>query len=117
MDHIFLLIIIIISYEFFILFNIKQILKNNISLYKKFFKVFNYKNVSDYNKEKIIKIYSKKLLLTSIKLIIFSIFIFLLILSIEILNEKFIDFILNFWVFIETILLLFVYLKIKQFFI
>ena len=58
MDHIFLLIIIIISYEFFILFNIKQILKI-IFLY--------IKNFSKFSITKMFQIIKKKKLLKFIQ--------------------------------------------------
>ena len=82
-NHIILTCSSVIIYEFIQLVNFTNIVKLNLKIYRKILKLFQYKNVSDFRKEKLILNYSKTLLLVSIKIIIIliSIFIFMIILN------------------------------------
>ena len=73
----------IIIYEFIRYVQLIEIFKSNLKIYQKILKLFQYKNVSDFRKEKIILNYSKTLLLVSIKIIVilFSILVFMIILN------------------------------------
>ena len=71
----------VVIYEFIQLVKFKNIVKSNLKIYQKILKLFKYKNVSDFRKEKLILNYSKTLLLVSIKIIVIllSIFVFIII--------------------------------------
>ena len=60
-----------VIYEFIQLVNFINIVKSNLKIYQKILKLFKYKNVSDFRKEKLLFNYSKSLLLISIKIIVF----------------------------------------------
>ena len=82
-NHILLICSSVIIYEFIKFINFKNIVKSNLKIYQKILKLFKYKNVSDFRKEKLILNYSKSLLLVSIKIIVtlISIFVFMIILN------------------------------------
>ena len=73
----------VIIYEFIRYVQLIIIVKSNLKIYQKILKLFKYKNVSDFRKEKLILNYSKTLLLVSIKImfIFISIFVFMIILN------------------------------------
>lgn len=83
----------IIIYEFFRYINFVGIVKINLKLYNKIFKLFKFKNSSDFRKEKLIFNYSKSLFFISIKIfaILFSLIIFFLIL--ELISDSYLNFI------------------------
>ena len=74
-NHILLVCSSIVIYEFIQLVNFKNIIRSNLNIYQKILKLFQYKDVSDFRKEKLILNYSKTLLLVSIKTIVILIFI------------------------------------------
>lgn len=82
-NHILLICSSVAIYEFIQLVNFINIVKSTLKIYQKILKLFQYKNVSDFRKEKLILNYSKKLLSVSIKiiLILVSVFVFLTILN------------------------------------
>ena len=82
-NHILLICSSVIIYEFIQLVNFTNTVKSNLKIYRKILKLFQYKNVSDFRKEKLILNYSKTLLLVSIKIIVIliSIFVFMIILN------------------------------------
>jgi len=73
----------IIIYEFIKYAKLAEIIKSNLKIYKKIFKLYKFKKVSDFRKEKLIFNYSKSLFIVSIKIftILFSILLFMLILN------------------------------------
>ena len=60
-NHILLVFSCVIIYEFIQLVNFTNIVKSNLKIYQKILKLFQYKNVSDFKKEKLILNYSKTL--------------------------------------------------------
>ena len=74
---------VIIIYEFIRYVQLIIIVKSNLKIYQKILKIFYYKNVSDFRKEKLILNYSKTLLLVSIKIIgiLISIVVFMIVLN------------------------------------
>tara|TARA_B100001175_G_scaffold39765_1_gene29102 strand:- start:547 stop:912 length:366 start_codon:yes stop_codon:yes gene_type:complete len=73
----------IIIYEFIKYAKLAEIIKSNLKIYKKILKLYKFKKVSDFRKEKLIFNYSKSLFIVSIKIftILFSILLFMLILN------------------------------------
>ena len=82
-DHLLLFFSVIFLYEFINSIKLINIVKLNLKIYQKILKLFRYKKVSDFRKEKLIFNYAKSLFTTSIKifLIIIKIFIFMLIIN------------------------------------
>ena len=82
-NHILLVCSSILIYEFIRYIRFIDILKSNLKIYQKILKLFKYKNISDFRKEKLIFNYSKSLFIVSIKIftILFSILLFMLILN------------------------------------
>ena len=82
-NHILLICSTVIIYEFIIHIKFKDILKSNLKIYQKILKLIQYKNVSDFRKEKLILNYSKSLFKVSVKIfvIIISIMVFMIILN------------------------------------
>ena len=85
----------IIIYEFIRFVRLINIVKSNSKIYQKIFKLFKYKNVSDFRKEKLIFNYSKTLLLDSIKIILILIFIFILILVLNLLSRSYLNLVIS----------------------
>ena len=73
----------IIIYEFIRYVQLINIVKSNLKIYQKILKLFKFKKVSDFRKEKLILNYSKSLFIVSIKIfaIPISILIFMLIIN------------------------------------
>ena len=84
-----------IIYEFIQLVKFSNIVKSNLKIYQKILKLFQYKNLSDFRKEKLILNYSKTLLLISIKIIVIltSIFVFMMILNL--ISNSFINLVIS----------------------
>ena len=87
-NHLLIIFISIIIYEFLRFFNFKNLLLKNINIYKEYFNIFNDKNYTDLDKEKLIFKYSKNLLLSSLKILFF---ILIIILFIFFLNKIFLS--------------------------
>ena len=88
--------------------------KANLKIYQKVLKLFQYKNVSDFRKEKLILNYSKTLLLVSIKitLILTSILVFMVILNL--LFNSYLNFIISILGIIELSLVFMIYHLIRR---
>ena len=73
----------IIIYEFIKYAKLIDIIQSNLRIYQKILKLFKFKKVSDFRKEKLILDYSKSLLVVSIKIVatLTSISIFMVILN------------------------------------
>tara|TARA_B100000902_G_scaffold375900_1_gene406353 strand:+ start:292 stop:657 length:366 start_codon:yes stop_codon:yes gene_type:complete len=85
----------ILIYEFLRYIKLIHILKSNLKIYHKIFKLFKFKKVSDFRKEKLIFNYSKKLFLTSIKIIVIFILIVVVIFIMNLLSESFLNLIFS----------------------
>ena len=85
----------IIIYEFIRYVQLINIVKSNLKIYQKILKLFKFKKVSDFRKEKLMYNYSKSLFIVSIKIfaILISIFIFMLILNL--LSNSFLNLVIS----------------------
>ena len=104
----------IIIYEFIRFINLKNIIKINIKIYKKIIKLFTFKKVSDFRKEKLIFNYSKSLLIVSIKIfaILMSIFIFMFILNF--LSNSFLNLVISILGIVEMFFIFIIYHKLRN---
>ena len=74
--HVLLVFSIITLYELAKFVRLKSIIFSNVLIYKKIIKLLQLKNVSDLKKERVILVYSKLLLISSIKILLILIFVF-----------------------------------------
>jgi len=113
-NHLLLICLTIFIYEFFKFTNLLEDIKYNLNIYKKFLILFKYKRVSDLKKEKLTLNYSKSLLILSIKIIIN---IFVILISILLLNKiflSFVNFILSLSSLAEVTIILLIYHKFRK---
>jgi len=107
----------VIIYEFIQLVNFTNIIKSNLKIYQKILKLFQYKNVSDFRKEKLILNYSKTLLLVSIKIIVILISIVAFMIILNILSNSYLNLVLSLFGIIElNVFFLIYHLTRKRFY-
>ena len=116
-NHILLVFSCVIIYEFIQLVNFTNIVKSNLKIYQKILKLFQYKNVSDLRKEKLILNYSKTLLLVSIKIIVIIISILVFIIILNFLSTHYLNLVLSLFGIIElSVFFLIYHLTRKKFY-
>jgi hypothetical protein len=94
-DSLYLFFLSIFIYEFMNFINPKKILKSNIEIYKKLFKLFLSSKVSDFRKEKLVLNYSKSLFIISFYILSIIFFCLILMYIINILSNSFISFVFS----------------------
>ena len=85
----------ILIYEFLKIVKLKYLILQNIKLYRKIIKLFLYKKVSDFRKEKLILNYSKNLFIISIKLILLLIILIFFMIVLNLLSNTFLELIIS----------------------
>ena len=113
-NHILLVFSCVIIYEFIQLVNFTNIVKSNLKIYQKILKLFQYKNVSDLRKEKLILNYSKTLLLVSIKIIVILISILVFMIILNLLFNSYLNFIISLFGIIELSVFFLIYHLIRK---
>ena len=113
-NHILLVFSCVIIYEFIQLVNFTNIVKSNLKIYQKILKLFQYKNVSDFRKEKLILNYSKSLFIVSIKIftILISVLIFMYILNL--LSNSFLNLVISILGLIELSIVFIIYHLLRK---
>ena len=104
----------IIIYEFIKYVQLIYIVKSNLKIYQKILKLFQYKNVSDFRKEKLILNYSKTLLLVSIKIIVILIFILVFMMILNLISNSYLNLVLSLFGIIEFSIILLIYHTIRK---
>jgi len=104
----------IIIYEFIRCVKLINIVKSNLKIYPKLLKLFQYKNTSDFRKERLILNYSKTLLLVSIKIIVIFISIFVFMIILNLLSNSYLNFIISTLGIIESIVVFMIYHLIRR---
>ncbi len=104
----------IIIYEFIRYVQLINIVKSNLKIYQKILKLFKFKKVSDFRKEKLILNYSKSLFIVSIKIfaILISILVFMLILNL--LSNSYLNFVISILGIIELSIIFLIYHLIRK---
>ena len=104
----------IIIYEFIRYVKLINIVQSNLKIYQKILKLFKFKKVSDFRKEKLIFNYSKSLFIVSIKIfaILISIFIFMLILNL--LSNSFLNLVISILGIIELSIVFIIYHLLRK---
>ena len=113
-NHILLICSSVIIYEFIQLVNFTNIVKSNLKIYQKILKLFQYKNVSDFRKEKLILNYSKTLLLVSIKIIVILISIVAFMIILNFLSNSYLNLVLSLFGIVELGVFFLIYHLIRK---
>ncbi len=101
-------------YEFIRYFKFADILRSNLKIYKKIIKLFKYKYVSEFRKEKLILNYSKLLFKLSIKIFLILILTIIFIYTLNILFKNFLDLVLSILGIIEISAVLIIYYQFRK---
>lgn len=104
----------VIIYEFIRYVKLVDIIKTNLKIYNKILKLFKYKKVSDFRKEKLILNYSKTLFIVSIKIIAIVTTIFIFMLSLYLLSESFLSLVFSVFGIIELSIIFIIYNLFKK---
>jgi len=104
----------IIIYELIRYVQLIEIVKSNLKIYQKILKLFQYKNVSDFRKEKLILNYSKTLLLVSIKVIVILISILIFMMILNILSSSYLNLVISVLGIIESSIVFMIYHLIRR---
>jgi hypothetical protein len=113
-NHILLVCSSVIIYEFIKLVNFTNIVKSNLKIYQKILKIFQYKNVSDFRKEKLILNYSKTLLLVSIKIIVILISILVFVIILNLISNSYLSLIISILGIVELSIVFMIYHLIRR---
>ena len=104
----------IIIYEFIRYVQLIEIVKSNLKIYQKILKLFQYKNVSDFRKEKLILNYSKTLLLVSIKIIVILISILVFMIILNLISNSYMNLVISILGIIELSVFFLIYHLIRK---
>ena len=104
----------ILSYEFIKYFKLIKIINETIILYKKILKLVISKKISDFRKEKLLKLYSKLLFIFSIKILSIVGIICLFIFFGLIFSSSFINYLFSFYGILQITVIIFFYYLIKR---
>ena len=113
-NHILLVCSSALIYELITYIRFSNILKSNLKIYQKILKLFKYKNVSDFRKEKLIFNYSKTLFIVSIKIVVILILIIILLLILNILSNSYLNLIMSILGIIELSIVFMIYHLIRR---
>ena len=101
-------------YVFIKYIRFSNILKSNLKIFQKILKLFKYKNVSIFRKEKLILNYSKLLFIVSIKIAATLILIIILLLIINIISDSYLNLIISILGIIELSIVFIIYHLIRK---
>ena len=113
-NHILLISSSVIIYEFIQLVNFTNIVKSNLKIYQKILKLFQYKNASDFRKEKLTVNYSKTLLLVSIKIIVILISILVFMIILNLISNSYMNLVISILGIIELSVFFLIYHLIRK---
>ena len=115
MTHAGLVILVIISFEIINFFKLIDLIKLNFQTYKKLLSSFLEKNLDDEAKQNQILDTSKKLLLSSIKILICLLIIFALFFSSKLIMNDLYNLILSYIGILETTIFFVIYLYLRKY--
>ncbi len=113
-NHILLIFSSVVIYEFMQLVNFINIVKSNLKIYQKILKLFQFKNVTDFRKERLMLYYSKTLLLVSIKIIVILISIFVFMTILNFLSNSYLSLVISVLGIIELSIVFIIYHLIRK---
>ena len=91
-----------------------DIVQSNLKIYQKILKLFKFKKVSDFRKEKLILNYSKSLFIVSIKIFAILISILIFMLTLNLLSNSFLDLVISILGIIELSIVFVIYHLIRK---
>ena len=113
-NHILLIFSSVILYELIKYVRFNDIIKSNLKIYQKIIKLFKYKKVSDFRKEKLLLNHSKSLLFASKKISIILIFIFVFMILVSLLSNSYLNFVMSVLGIIEISIFFLIYHLIRR---
>ena len=116
MTHLWLIILVVITFEIIIFFKLINLIKLNIYSYKNLLSSLFEKNIEDSIKQDRILTYSKKLFLSSLKILFCIFVIFILFFATKFIINDLYNFILSFIGILETTILFITYSYLRKFF-
>ena len=116
MTHIGLIILVIISFEVINFFKLIDLIKFNFQTYKKLLSSFLEKNLDDEAKQNQILDISKKLLLSSVKILICLLIVLILFFSSKLIMNDLYNFILSYIGILETTIFFVLYSYLRKYF-
>ena len=113
-NQLLLIVSVIIIYEFIKYFQLIKIVNFNLKIYQKIIKLFKYKNVSEFRKQKLILNYSKLLFIISIKTISILITILFFIFILNLFSNSYLNLVKSILGIIELSIFFLIYHLIRK---
>ena len=100
---------VVVVYEFMKFINFKKIIRNNLVVFKKIFRLFTFKKVSEDRKEKLIFYYSKSLIIISMKILAATLSIIIFFFIMSFFSKSFLNLVISAVGIIEISIILTIY--------
>lgn len=113
-NHILLISSSVIIYEFLKYIKFIDLIKLNLKIYQKIIRLFKFKNVSDFRKEKLILNYSKSLLVSSVKIFLILVSILTVMYILNLLSQSFLNLIISIFGIIELSIVVIIYHQFRK---
>ena len=113
-NHILLICSSVIIYEFARYVKFTNIIKSSLKIYQKMLKLFRYRNVSDFRKEKLIFNYSKSLSILSMKIFSTLILILIFMYALSLLSQSLLDLVISIFGIIELSIVIIIYHQLRK---
>jgi len=113
-NHILLICSSVFIYEFIRYIKFIDIIKSNLKIYQKILRLFKFKNVSDFRKEKLILNYSKSLFTLSIKIFLVLILILIFMYTLNLLSQSFLNLVISIFGIIELSIVVVIYHQFRK---
>ena len=104
----------VLIYEFIRYVIFIDIIKSNLKIYQKILRLFKFKNVSDFRKEKLILNYSKSLFTLSIKIFLVLILILIFMYTLNLLSQSFLNLVISIFGIIELSIVVVIYHQFRK---
>jgi len=101
-------------YEFIKYIKLISFVQSNLKIYQKILKLFKFKKVSDFRKEKLIFNYSKSLFIISVKIFAILISILIFMLTLNLLSNSFLNLAISVFGIIELSIIIIIYYLLKK---
>ena len=113
-NHILLISSSVIIYEFLKYIKFIDLIKLNLKIYQKIIRLFKFKNVSDFRKEKLILNYSKSLFVSSVKIFLILVSILTVMYILNLLSQSFLNLIISVFGIIELSIVVIIYHQFRK---
>ena len=113
-DQLLIISSVLIIYEFIRYIQLINIIKFNLKIYQKIFKLFKYKKASGFRKEKLLYSYSKSLFLASVKIIVIFIYIIVFMIILNFLSNSYLNLVISTLGIIEFSIFFLIYYLVRE---